>query len=54
MKTNNNNECTTWCLVYVDDNLMPPSMAEELNKCITQLKKYFTLTIVENAPNSFG
>ena len=38
LRTNDNNECTTWCLVYVEDILMASSMKEEINKCITQLQ----------------
>ena len=45
MMTNNNNECTTLCLVYVDDILMASSMKEDIHKCTTQLQKEFTITI---------
>ena len=54
MRTNNKNECTTWCLVYVDDILMASSMKEEIHKCITQLQKEFTLTIVEKLTQFLG
>ena len=53
MKTNDN-ECTIWCLVYVDDILMASSLKEETHKCITQLQKEFTLTTVENLSQFLG
>jgi hypothetical protein len=50
----NDKETTIWCLVYVDDILMASSMKEEIDKCISQLQKEFTLTIVNDISQFLG
>ena len=46
--TTNEQKTTMWCLVCIDDILMASSTKEEIEKCIAQLQKEFTLAIVHD------
>jgi hypothetical protein len=43
-----------WCLVYVDDILMTSPSKEEIERCVSNLKKDFTLTITMTVTQFLG
>ena len=51
---NNDNKIAVWCLMYANDILMASLTKEEFKKCISELQKRLTLTIVYDISQFLG
>ena len=48
------NNKQVWCLIYVDDKLLPSPSKDDITECIELLKKEYTLTLVPEITQYLG